>query len=256
MGVPLILKEQVIGMLVVIHTEPNFYTEHHGQLATVIAAQAAVAIENANLYAQAQEFAAYKERSRLARELHDSVSQALYGIALGARTARTLLRQSPERAGEPLDYVLSLAEAGLAEMRALIFELRPESLETEGLVAALDHQAAALRARHGIRVQTALGTEHQAPFGVKEAIYRIALEALHNAVKHARAGTIDIALEWGEEDLRLRVDDDGQGFDPGGSFPGHLGLQSMRERAAALGGWLKVTSAPANGTHIEARIPW
>ncbi|HEX6288356.1 MAG TPA: histidine kinase, partial [Herpetosiphonaceae bacterium] len=132
MGVPLLLKERVIGVLVVSHNVPDHFTPRHGRLALAIANQAAVAIENAKLFEQAQGLAALMERQRLARELHDSVSQALYGIALGARTARTLLDRDPSRLAEPLDYVLSLAEAGLTEMRALIFELRPESLELEG----------------------------------------------------------------------------------------------------------------------------
>src|SRR5213078_3825441 len=144
------------------------------------------------LLIDAQAKAALEERQRLARELHDSVSQALFGISLGARTARALLAQDPARAAEPIDYVQSLAEAGLAEMRALIFELRPESLESEGLVAAISKQAAALRARHQIEVRADLGAEPALPLERKEALYRIAQEATHNTVKHARAGAIDL----------------------------------------------------------------
>ncbi len=152
-----------------------------------VADQAAVAVENARLFSEARGKAALEERQRLARELHDSVSQALYGIALGARTSRTLLERDPQKAADPLDYVLSLSEAGLAEMRALIFELRPESLESEGLMAALEKQAAALRARHEIPVEADLCEEPEASLDEKEAVYRIAQEALHNVVKHARA---------------------------------------------------------------------
>src|SRR5581483_1884348 len=111
----------------------GFYTPRHAELALAVANQAAIAIENARLFERVQSAAATEERQKLARELHDSVSQALYGIALGARTARAQLDRDPAKAAEPLDYVLSLAQAGLAEMRALIFELRPESLATEGL---------------------------------------------------------------------------------------------------------------------------
>ena len=143
---PLTLKCCVIGMPVLTASEADAFTPHHATLALAIANQAAIAIENARLYAQAQELAALEERQKLARELHDSVSQALYGISLGAHTARKALERDPQGVVEPLDYVLSLAEAGLAEMRALIFELRPESLEAEGLVAALTKQAAAVQA--------------------------------------------------------------------------------------------------------------
>ncbi|MGE0057106.1 MAG: histidine kinase, partial [Dehalococcoidia bacterium] len=152
MGVPLRLKDRVVGLLALTHEEAGFFTAHHYELVQAIANQAAVAIENAKLYEAAQQLAAVEERQKLARELHDSVSQALYGIALGAKTARTQLDRDPLKAIEPVDYVLQLAEAGLAEMRALIFELRPESLELEGLVAAMEKQVAATTARYGIKV--------------------------------------------------------------------------------------------------------
>ena len=156
---------------------------------------------------------------------------------------------------EPLDYVLSLSEAALAEMRALIFELRPESLETEGLVAALEKQAASLRARHHFDVRLTLEGEPRAPLEVKQALYRIAQEALHNVVKHARASRVDLVLQQTEAGLRLDVCDNGRGFEAGRSFPGHLGLRSMRERAEKLGGVLEITSAPGEGAHICVRLP-
>ncbi|GIV98392.1 MAG: hypothetical protein KatS3mg057_3049 [Herpetosiphonaceae bacterium] len=255
MGVPLIAKEQVIGMLTLDHSEPHHYTERHAELALAIANQAAVAIENARLYEQAQELAALQERQRLARELHDSVSQALYGIVLGAQTARALLSIDPGRAAEPLDYVLSLAEAGLAEMRALIFELRPEALEIEGLAAALAKHATSLRARHGIEVQISLCAEPALPFEMKVAVYRIAQEALHNVVKHARATQVAVLLSCDEYAIILEVWDNGQGFDPAAAFPGHLGLRSMRERAMEFGGTLRIDSAPGKGTCVRAHIP-
>ena len=133
-----------------------------------------------------QERTAIVERQRLARELHDSVSQALYGISLGINTARTLFDTDRAKVLEALDYALSLTRGGLTEMRALIFELRPESLEMEGLVAALTKQIAALQVRHGIEVELSLCDEPDVPLAVKEAVYRIAQEALHNAVKHAQ----------------------------------------------------------------------
>jgi len=195
MAVPLTLKEQVIGMLTLSSREPNFYTPQHATLVLAIANQAAVALENARLYEQAQELAALEERQRLARELHDSVSQALYGITLGTHTARTLLERDPGKVAEPLDYVLSQAEAALTEMRALIFELRPESLETDGLVAALSRQGAALRARHGVEVLTELCDEPDLPLKVKQELYRVAQEALHNTFKHARANRVNLHME-------------------------------------------------------------
>jgi len=208
------------------------------------------------LYEQAQELAALQERQRLARELHDSVSQALYSMSLGAHTAREALESSdPEQALASIDYVLALAEAGLAEMRALIFELRPESLETEGLVAALTRHVAVLRARYKLAVEADLADEPDLSLERKQALYRIAQEALHNIVKHARASTVVLRLARQEREILLEVRDNGKGFDPTGSFPGHLGLRSMRERATKMGGTLTIESAPRQGTCLGVRVP-
>ena len=204
---------------------------------------------------QAQEQASLEERQRLARELHDSVSQALYGIAMGARTARRRLETDPAHLVEPLDYVLSLAEAALAEMRALIFELRPESLEREGLVAALRRQATAAQARFGVAVQADLPTEPPVSLELKEALYRISQEALNNVIKHARASRATLLLEASANRLVYSLSDDGCGFDASASFPGHFGLESMRERTAAVGGTLGIRSQPGGGTCVEAVFP-
>ncbi len=255
MAVPLILKEELIGLLSLSWYEPGHYTTRQAELALALASQAAVAIGNARLYGQARTLAALQERQRLARELHDSVSQMLYSIALSARTARILLDRDPSRVGEVLDDVLGLAKAGLAEMRALIFELRPESLETEGLVAALTKQAASLRVRHDLDVETDLDAEPDLPLETKEELYRIAQEALHNIVKHARASRVSLRLAASGEVIELEVRDNGIGFDPAAPFPGHLGLRSMRERATRLHGSLDIDGAPDSGTRIRVRIP-
>lgn len=206
--------------------------------------------------AEAQRAAALEERNRLARQLHDSVSQALYGIALGARTARRLLdRGDPMQAKEPLDYLLSLAEAGLTEMRALIFDLRPDALETEGLIPALTKQANSIRTRHGIDVQVDFCDEPNVAGRVKEEIYRITREAMHNAVKHARATQIAIEARCDTDEFFVEVRDNGVGFDIQDSFPGHLGLRSMWERANRLGAELSIISAPHQGTRIGLHLP-
>ncbi|MEX1158704.1 MAG: sensor histidine kinase, partial [Thermomicrobiales bacterium] len=156
--------------------------------------------------------AAVEERQRLARELHDSVSQALYGISLGAQTARTLLERDPAAMAAPLDYVIELAQVGMAEMRSLIFELRPESLEAEGLVAALEKQAAAIRARQRLTVDLTLSPEPDwLSLDGKEALYRIAQESLHNTIKHAQASWIGKRLTSGADSLVLEIVDDGKG---------------------------------------------
>ena len=254
-SLPLISRGQALGAIFFCFLPNQEPSEDEKVFLRAVADQAAVAVENARLFSEVRGKAALEERQRLARELHDSVSQALYGIALGVETARELLPDDPERAAEPLDYATTLAEAGMTEMRALIFELRPESLEKEGLVAALEKQAAAVQARHGIKVEAELGKEPEVSLEVKEALYRVAQEALHNTVKHARSANVKLKLEELPEGYTLGISDDGVGFDARNDFPGHLGLKSMRERATRLGGTLEVASEPGHGVSIIARVP-
>jgi PAS domain S-box-containing protein len=255
LGVPLIAKGRLIGVLRLDHGQPGYFTREHARLALAFADQAAIAMENAWLYEQAQRLAVLEERQRLARELHDSVSQALYGMTLGARTARVLVQQDPARATEALDYVLSLTEAAFAEMRALIFELRPDSLAEEGLVVALNRQADLVRARHHLSVETEFCDEPDLSLAVKTALYRIGQETLNNVVKHARAAHVAVRLAQEGGAVVLQVADDGVGFDADGQFPGHLGLRLMRERAEEAGGTLSVGPGAQGGTVVEARIP-
>ena len=255
LGVPLISGGDLIGVLRVDHIESDHFTEADAHLAQAFADQAAVAIENARLHTQAQLVAALEERQRLARELHDSVSQALYGIVLGAKTAQAMLARSPADAAEPLEYVLSLAESSFVEMRALIFELRPDSLETEGLVATLTRQAELLRARHGITVQAELCEEPTLPLDRKEALYRIAQEALNNVIKYARARNVTLRLTQSADTLILEVSDDGIGFDVMAPSPGHLGLRTMQERAQRVRGTFHIESTREKGTFVKVRIP-
>ncbi len=253
MGVPLLVKEKTIGLLMLAHSQPRYYSQQRADLVRALANLAAVVLEHARLYEQAQELAALRERQRLARELHDSVSQALYSIALHAR--RALVERDPGKLAGTLDQLLAQARAAQAEMRALIFELRPESLSKEGIASALKKQAEAIQARSGLPVVTDLGAEPALPLAAKEALYRIAQEALHNSVKHARAATAQVRLRVLAAGVQLEISDNGVGFDPERSFPGHLGLQSMRERVSQLGGSLEIASAPGQGTRIRVTIP-
>jgi signal transduction histidine kinase len=252
---PFVSKGETTGYIALLHATPGYFTARHARLATAFAQQAAVALENARLYKEERAKAALEERQRLARELHDSVSQILYVIGLNAITAEALRESEPARLGAVLGDVLALARAGLAEMRALIFELRPESLQQEGLVAALEKQTAAVRARYGMEVEAALPEEPDVPLEIKEALYRIAQEALQNAARHAQPRAVRLSLEADSEHLVLRVSDDGTGFDPAQPFPGHLGLRSMRERATTVGGTLELESTPGAGTRVQARVP-
>jgi signal transduction histidine kinase len=159
LGVPLITRDEVIGWVSVGHKDVDHFSEQDIELTQAFANQVAVAISNARFHEQAQDLAVIEERQRIARDLHDSVSQALYSILLTSSAARTLADRRPDAVAGPLDTVVSLAEGGLAEMRALIFELRPESLEQEGLVVAIEKRVAALRTRHSLEVALSLCEE-------------------------------------------------------------------------------------------------
>ena len=253
-SLPMIYRNNAIGTLNVFYPRGKTPGQMEIVFLTTIAGQAAVAVENFRLFVEAKEKAVLEERQRIARELHDSVSQALYGIALGARTARTLLDRDPAQAAAPLDYSVSLAEAGLAEMRALIFELRPEALETEGLLAALRKQIDSVRARHGVEIDAEWGEEPDFPHETKETVYRIAQEALNNIVKHARARRVKLGIASSAEEIVLEVSDDGVGFAPELTAR-CLGLRSMQARAARLGGSFHLQSGLNQGTRIRASIP-
>ncbi len=258
MGIPLVVKDQAMGMFAFVHRDPQYYQPEDAHLALAFAQQVATAIENARLYEQAGQLAVLEERQRLARELHDSVSQVLYSIGLGAKAARAALdtTRDPAQTADALDYVSHLAEAGQVEMRALIFELRPESLRIDGLVVALEKQAAVLRARYDLDVQVDLGQEPPVPLAVKEAVYRVAQEATQNIIRHAHATQVSLALTCDGQQLCLEVVDNGSGFDAGADYPGHLGLRTMRERAAQNRGQIQIESAPGRGTKVQFTIPF
>ena len=170
---------------------------------------------------QAKQLVVFQERQRLARELHDSVSQDLYCIGMGVHIAREALDFDPGEAIAQLEYVIALTEVGLAEMRALIFELCPESLASEGVIAAINKQVAVIHTRYKLSIDAQLIEEPPLSLECKQALYRIAKEALHNIVKHACASKVTLRLARQEGKLILEVCDDGKGFDPIGPFPGH-----------------------------------
>lgn len=224
-------------------------------LFTSIAELTSVTIHNAREFMAVQDKAALEERRRLARELHDSVSQQLYGMTLGVQSARHFIETDPPYATESLDYALSLARTCQAEMRALLFVLHPEALESAGLVVALTHHATAVGTRHDLAVEFSFCPEPALPLDAKEALYRIAQEALHNIVKHAQARRVTLRLYEAGAGVVLEIEDNGVGFNPTAAFPGHLGLYSMRERVHRVGGALEIKSAPEWGTSVHVSLP-
>jgi signal transduction histidine kinase len=253
LAIPLASRERVFGYVRLSWTRPHAFTPRHAELATAFATQAAIAFENARLFDVAQRQAAVEERQRLARELHDSVTQSLFSITLFARAAELGLAQAgvdPDgTVGRSIGQLRTLTQGALAEMRALIFELRPDALAEEGLVVALTRQAAALTAREGLPIAVDGPTMRlPIPAEVEEHLYRIALEALHNTLKHAGAtrAWVSIGAEPGR--VLVEIGDDGCGFDPSLPRPGHLGLTTIAERAARVGGQLMIESAPGQGS--------
>ncbi|WP_432975637.1 sensor histidine kinase [Dactylosporangium sp. CA-233914] len=200
--------------------------------------------------------AAAAEPARLARDLHDSVVQTLYGISLGAGTAAELLYGNPAHAEASLAWIRETAAAGLTDLRGIILRLRPETLVGAGPATALRGVFETLhvdpgRAGWGLELDADPVVSPQ----VEEALYRIALEALGNAARHAEASQVTVRLAGDERQVVLEVIDDGAGFDPQEPQPGHLGLRSMRERAELLGGTLEIRSAPGSGTVVRAALP-
>jgi PAS domain S-box-containing protein len=209
-----------------------------------------------DLQRQATELATTEERQRLARELHDSVTQALFSMTLTTRSVELLVDRDPEGAKRMLGELKALERDALAEMRALIFELRPGQLEELGLEQALRLHAAAVQGRTGLPIAVECAPVDRAPLPVEDALYRIAQEAIHNVVKHAGASAVSVALDQADGALRLRVADDGSGFDPTDVPAGHLGLTSMRTRAEGVGGRLTIDSHPGDGTRLQVAVPF
>ena len=208
-----------------------------------------------DLRRQAGELAAGEERAHLARELHDSVTQALFSMTLVSRSVEMLLDRDAEAAKRQLVQLRELQREALAEMRALIFELRPGNLEQDGLSRALRTHTAALQGRIGLPVVVESTLDERLPLPVEEVLYRIAQEALHNVVKHAGARQVRVELGRIASGVRLRVADDGKGFDPARVPDGHLGLAGMRARADKIGARFSVKSVPGEGTTIEVVVP-
>ncbi len=208
-----------------------------------------------DLRSQAVELAASQERAHLARELHDSVTQALFSMGLTLRTLELLLDTDPGAARGKVEELRELQKDALAEMRTLIFELRPTSLQSDGLVQALRTHATAVQRRTGLAIVFDAEPIERLPLPAEEALYRIGQEALHNVVKHANASNaaLRITIEGGR--VRLSVTDDGIGFAPDQVPRGHLGLIGMRQRADLVAGELRVESKAGGGTLIEASVP-
>ncbi|HEU5011286.1 MAG TPA: GAF domain-containing protein [Roseiflexaceae bacterium] len=256
--VPISTGGRVLAVLNLEAEQISAFTDDDVSVLQTAADMLAGAIESARRYRRAQEAAVLEERSRLARDLHDSISQQLFSMTLTAQAARAQLDKQPERAAGQLERLQETATAAMTEMRALIFQLRPPSLAEQGLVSALQRHIAALGRREELTVSLSISGEERNARGVDLALYRITQEALNNVVRHAGAQSVTVELDMQPDVIILRISDDGHGFDPlNPTSPNgqHLGLTSMRERAAELNGTLDVRSVPGQGTDIVVTIP-
>ncbi|MFF1605978.1 GAF domain-containing sensor histidine kinase [Streptomyces mirabilis] len=233
------------------------FTEDDQELLTILAQHAAIALTNARLYERSRELTIAEERSRLAHELHDAVSQKLFSLRLTAQAAAALVDRDPARAKGELHQVAMLAAEATEELRAAVIELRPAALDEDGLVATLRTQIQVLDRAHSAHVTFAGHGVRALPAAQEEAVLRVAQEALHNALRHSGAGRVDVTLEKRGTGTVLRVSDDGAGFEPTAirAAGRHLGLVSMRDRSSGVGGTLSVESAPGKGTTIEMEVP-
>ena len=256
--VPISTGGRVLAVLNLEAERVGAFTNEDVSVLQTAADMLAGAIESARRYRRAQEAAVLEERSRLARDLHDSISQQLFSMTLTAQAARAQLDKQPERAAMQLERIQETATAALTEMRALIFQLRPPGLAEQGLVGALQRYVAALGRREGLAVRLSISGEERNARGVDLALYRITQEALNNVVRHASAQSVTVDLSMQPDAITLRICDDGHGFDidnPTSPNGQHLGMTSMRERAAELNGTMNVRSSPDQGTEIVVIVP-
>jgi signal transduction histidine kinase len=257
LGVPIVARGSVVGAFYLTDKEeaPEFSLEDQ-ELIELLAPHAAVAMENARLWERSRELSIVEERNRLARELHDSLVQKLFGVVLAAQSAATLFERDSQAAREQVEHLQELAQQAVVELRSLVFQLRPAEIETEGLGAALRSHVDVLRRAHGADISLALTGSPRLRPGVDEEVFRIAQESLQNALRHSGGDRIDVRLDEGAGGLRLAVADDGAGFEPeeAGLRSRRLGLTSMEERARALGGRLTIDSAPGRGTTITLEV--
>lgn len=270
LSVPLIIKQETVGALNLYYADPRVFTQDEIDLAVSFCDQTALAIENARLREQAQEDAIAAERNRIARELHDSVTQTIFSASLIAEVLPTIWTRDPEEAQHGLDDLRKLARGALAEMRTLLLELRPIGLGEVGLEDLLKQLAEGVSGR--MRAEINVHAEGKAilPTDVKLAFYRIAQEALNNAAKHSGADKVDIeinsissrrrkksvaASQVYSQSVLLTIRDNGCGFDPQSVMGEHLGLGIMRERATNAQSSLSVRSKTGAGTEVSVRWP-
>jgi signal transduction histidine kinase len=258
LGMPIVDGEEILGELFLANSNrPGGFTAADEELLRLLAAHAAIALVNARLYERGRELSIVEERNRIARELHDAVTQKLFSLRLTADAAAALLVSDAGRAKVELDTVRRLAAEVTDELRAIVVGQRPVDLTGDELDVALRKQVELLDRVHAPAVRFVGGCVPRLDDAGQQAVFRIAQEATHNALRHADAGRIEVDLKYRNGEVLLAVTDDGHGFDQdaAGGATRRLGLASMRERARSVGGRLAVTSSPGSGTTVTLAVP-
>lgn len=253
MWVPLTVKGRILGGLGAACVERNYFTDHHADLALTVANQAAITMVNAELYEHAQTLAALHERQRLAQNLHDAVNQSLFSAGLIAEVLPRLWERDEVEGRRSLEDLRRLTRSALAEMRALLAELRPSILIDTDLGDLLRQLGSAFTGRTNVPVAVTATEQGNLPAEVQVAFYRVCQEGLNNIAKHAAANQVAIHLQYDPGVVELHLCDDGCGFDSAHISPGRSGLGIMRERAEAVGATLSIASQSGQGTEIVMR---
>jgi signal transduction histidine kinase len=254
LAVPIITKGEIYGGMLLYYVEPRALSEEEIQLATSFCDQAALAIENARLREQVEQAAAAAERERLARDLHDAVTQTLFSASVIAEALPRIWATDPQEVQNGIEELRRLTRGALAEMRTMLLELRPAALTEKPLDELLSHLADAMTGQTRIPVLLTVDGEACLHSELQVALYRIAQEALNNVAKHARASQAMVSLHCAPGSIRLEITDDGCGFDAAAAPPDSMGLRIMRERAAGIGAALEIESQPEGGTRV--RVQW
>jgi signal transduction histidine kinase len=255
LGVPIRQGGQVLGLIfAACKRAAGGFTERDEQVLSLFAAHAAIALTNARLYERSRELTAAQERVRLARELHDAVSQKLFSVRAKARAAAVLIARDPARAAAEMDSVATLAGEAHAELRAVIDGLASPDLAASGLIGSVRSYAVLVGRSYGVTVRVQADELPELDEQRETVLYRVAQEAITNALRHSGSPDVTVRLAARRRGVVLEVRDRGTGFDPDRTGGG-LGLESMRERAASAGGVLAISARPGNGTTVRLTVP-
>lgn len=260
MCAPIRVRSTPVGLMAAINSRERKFTRDQRDFLAILGAFAATAIENARLAEQTKYVLLASERDRIAREMHDGISQSLFSVALGLEVCKKMIMRDPRTVGERLDELQEMVDVSRSELRRFIYDLRPVKLQELGLVGAIEYWVHEVTAGDTVTGETVILGEPRTLMPSAEAcLYRVAKEAVSNVVKHASATRFVVEIHYEDDSVRLCVLDDGSGFAPGEirttATEAGIGLKSIEERVRREGGRVNVSSAPGRGTKIDVRVP-